>query len=206
MGKKYGNNKTNERERRGLMLSKQIFNKSFLMILMVNDIQIDMVKNSTFYNLMKNDFNDDEFECICEKICKEENLYGKYPTPSMFYKFKKNGIDVMNIECQKFLGKVEDYLRLGFVPSFYKEDFINGLTESERSALQGFGGISELWASCHRVEYSKSISAILKELKDSFNMCWKIEEKFDTPLIENQKDMAQIEDVKKLLSTVKLGG
>ena len=97
------------------MLDKEVFLKCIFGLLTMNDINPDDEKTKMFYDLMKNDFTDGEFQVVCERICKEETLYNKYPTPSMFYKYKTSRDDVRDIECQKFLDKVEDYLNLGFV-------------------------------------------------------------------------------------------
>lgn len=170
------------------MLEKQIFLKCFFGLLTMNDIKPDDEKTKMFYDLMKNDFTDGEFQVVCERICKEETLYNKYPTPSMFYKYKTSRNDVRDIECQKFLDKVEYYLNLGFVPTSWKQEFIDGLSDSEKRAMQGFGGISTLWSDCHREERPRSITNILKDLRESFENCCRIEEKVDAPLIEQQSN------------------
>lgn len=187
------------------MLDKNIFLNCMGEILVAHQIKPDEQKMRIFYDLMKNDFTDDEFQAVCERICKEETLYNKYPTPPMFYKYKTSRDDVRDVECQKFLDKVEDYLNLGFVPTSWKQEFIDVLTDSERRAMQGFGGISALWADCHREERPRSITNILKDLRASFENCWRIEEKIDTPLIEQKAEPEMLEKTTKLLSTFKLG-
>lgn len=187
------------------MLNEIIFNRCLSMILVTNDVEIDFEKNKVFYDLMKNDFTDDEFQVVCERICKEEQLYNHYPPAVMFYKYKTNDTDRCSIECQNFLDKVEDYLNLGFVPSFYKEDFLNNLTDNERRAMQGFGGISNLWSDCHRDSMPRSKTSILKDLRESFENNWTIQQKVDTPLIEQQSDPKMVEDVKNLLGNLKIG-
>ena len=113
------------------MLDKKVFNRCLASILITNDIEINLEKNKAFYELMKNDFTDEEFQRASERICKEENLYNKYPTPPMFYKNKQTKEDRQNLDCQSFLEKVEDYLSMGFVPSDWKQEFIDGLSDTE---------------------------------------------------------------------------
>jgi len=67
------------------MLTKTCFDRCMNTLLIFGDIPVDKEKNKLFYNLMKNDFEDKEFSIISEDICKTETLYGKYPTPKMFY-------------------------------------------------------------------------------------------------------------------------
>lgn len=67
------------------MLTKVCFDRCMNTLLIFGDVPVDKEKNMLFYNLMKNDFNDKEFSIISENICKTETLYGKYPTPKMFY-------------------------------------------------------------------------------------------------------------------------
>lgn len=67
------------------MLTKVCFDRCMNTLLIFGDVPVDKEKSMLFYNLMKNDFNDKEFSIISENICKTETLYGKYPTPKMFY-------------------------------------------------------------------------------------------------------------------------
>lgn len=71
------------------MLTKTCFDRCMNTLLIFGDIPVDKEKNKLFYNLMKNDFEDREFSIISENICKTETLYGKYPTPKMFYDRKQ---------------------------------------------------------------------------------------------------------------------
>lgn len=71
------------------MLSKVCFDRCMNTLLTFCEVGIDKEKNRVFYELMKNDFEDVEFSCIAENICKTELLYGKYPAPKMFYDRKE---------------------------------------------------------------------------------------------------------------------
>lgn len=67
------------------MLDFKKFDKLISTILYFGNIQYSKTMTENMYNLMKNDFTDDEMKVICEDICKREDLFGKYPTPKMFY-------------------------------------------------------------------------------------------------------------------------
>ena len=182
------------------MLDKNVFNRCLASILITNDIEINIGKNKAFYEMMKNDFTDDEFQKASERICKEENLYNKYPTPPMFYKHKTTKEDRQNLDCQAFLEKVEDYLSMGFVPSDWKQEFIDGLSDTEYRALQSYGGISTLWSDCHRETSPRSMSTILRDLKDSYLNLWTAEQKTDYLAIEQQANPEFAEKTKMLLA------
>jgi len=164
------------------MLSKESFLNNFAILLGLNDIPIDEAKTKAFYDLMKNDFTDEEFEQACSRICKEENLYGKYPIPKLFYKNKVSKEDECETACEDFLNRVEEYLSLNFVPSSWKQDFIDNLNESEFRILQRYGGISTLWSDCHRDDMPRSVSNVLKELGESFKNNYVIQTKVDNAI------------------------
>lgn len=150
------------------MLNKRVFVNCLGGILLTHGIEPKDEKTKGLYDLMKNDFGDSEFESVCEKICKEEELFGKYPTPPMFYKRKITEEDKNFLGCNDFLDKVSDYIESGYVSLEDKEKFINGLSEIENSVLRSVGGISQLWEDCHREEYPRSVSSVLREIKELF--------------------------------------
>jgi hypothetical protein len=81
------------------------------------------------------------------------------------------GIDIrtpIDIACDKFLAKVQEYIASDFMFSEDKQEFIAGLSEVERRVLTGFGGISALWQDCHREEYNRNTSVLLNQLKKEF--------------------------------------
>lgn len=164
------------------MLDKIIFNRCMAFILMTHDVEINEEKNNSFYNLMKNDFTNEEFQKVAERICKGENLYNKYPTPPMFYQYKTSKEDECETACEDFLNRVEEYLSLNFVPSSWKQDFIDNLNESEFRILQRYGGISTLWSDCHRDDMPRSVSNVLKELGESFKNNYVIQTKVDNAI------------------------
>lgn len=71
------------------MLNFSKFDKLISTIIYFGNIQYSKTMTEHLYNLMKNDFTDDEMKAICEDICKHEELYGKYPSPKMFYDRKQ---------------------------------------------------------------------------------------------------------------------
>ena len=71
------------------MITVNTFNKNISSLLYFAEVPVDEIKNNFLYNLLKNDFDDDEFGEICVDICKTEELYGKYPSPKMFYSRKE---------------------------------------------------------------------------------------------------------------------
>lgn len=86
------------------MLTKTCFDRCMNALLSFAEVSIDSEKNKAFYNLMKNDFEDKEFSCMCEDICKTEILYGRYPAPKLFYDRKKtNQADILIEEGTFFL-------------------------------------------------------------------------------------------------------
>jgi len=98
------------------MLDFKKFDKLISTIVYFGNIQYSKTMTENLYNLMKNDFSDDEMKIICEDICKHEDLFGKYPIPKMFYDRKKQDKNntVLIIEGQFYLDdsmpEYKDYL------------------------------------------------------------------------------------------------
>lgn len=85
------------------MLRKEVFEKCMWTLLQFHGIEANEDRQKMFFNLLKNDFEDEEFMEICGKICREENLFGKYPTPPMFYSRKEPQNQVLIVEGQFYL-------------------------------------------------------------------------------------------------------
>jgi hypothetical protein len=183
------------------MLSELFFDKCFTVLLDFYQVPVDEKKSRMFYKLMANDFTDIEFQNICSDICKTENLFGKYPTPVMFYSRKITKDDISVIACDDFLLKVDIYLSSNYICDGDKEKFINGLTQTEKNVLARYGGISSLWKSCHREDYSRSIDNVLNELREDFMNIYRLEAKIDYPLIESDRNIAIAEKTQKLISS-----
>lgn len=71
------------------MLDFKKFDRLISTILYFNNTKYSKTMTENLYNLMKNDFTDDEMKVICEDICKHEELFNKYPSPKMFYDRKE---------------------------------------------------------------------------------------------------------------------
>lgn len=84
------------------MLTYDNFKKCINAICFINGVEIDEHRNKAFYELIKNDFDNVLFGEICRDICKNENLFGKYPTPNMFYFRKKESEKTIFIEEGSF--------------------------------------------------------------------------------------------------------
>lgn len=87
------------------MLDFKKFDRLISTILYFNNTQYSKTMTENLYNLMKNDFTDDEMKVICEDVCKHEELFNKYPSPKMFYdrKPKDKSNMVMIVEGQFYL-------------------------------------------------------------------------------------------------------
>lgn len=70
-------------------MNQKVFEKSLLALLYFKGVKNDQHHTDFLYNLMKNDFTDEEFQAMCGDICKTEDLFGKYPDPKIFYDRKK---------------------------------------------------------------------------------------------------------------------
>lgn len=84
------------------MITYEYFEKCINSILFLNGVDINPNRSKALYGLIKNDFNDDSFGAICKDICTSEELYGKYPTPNMFYSRKKEAEKTIFIEEGSF--------------------------------------------------------------------------------------------------------
>lgn len=71
------------------MLTFDCFNKCISVITTLHSVKVDPVMHKMLYELLKTDFDDIFFKEVCFDIAKQENLYGKYPTPKMFYDRKE---------------------------------------------------------------------------------------------------------------------
>ena len=119
------------------------------------------------YGIIKDDFTDNEFQCAVRDILRQEELYGKMPTPKQFLKYAPNRItepELENYNKVNFLNKVSAYLNRDYIPTHEKEEFINNLTDLERLTLQASGGISELWQRVHDEYFQTNTAKIMKEL------------------------------------------
>jgi hypothetical protein len=71
------------------MLDKKIFVTKIIQIAELKGLTLLENYAKSMYDLIKNDFTDEEFVQICDYILKNEELYNKMPEPRHFYKHKK---------------------------------------------------------------------------------------------------------------------
>ena len=108
------------------MLTKVCFDKCMNVLLAFAEVQIKKEKNTAFYELMKNDFDDREFSQIAEDICKSELLYGRYPAPKLFYDRKSHKEKTVLIKEGSFFIDSGD----GYLPMF--KDKIDSMSEDSK--------------------------------------------------------------------------
>lgn len=84
------------------MLDRKNFDKNMSILLTFKNVKANDAATAFFYNLVKDDFTDEEFGQMCVDICKTEDLYNKYPDPKLFYDRKKEAQQTILIEAGSF--------------------------------------------------------------------------------------------------------
>lgn len=114
-------------------------------------------------------FDDKTFQQACSKLIAETETYGKLPTVHQFLQFSPvNGVDEKLERKQAFLNKVSSYLQLSYVCDYDRRQFDN-LTELECRTLQSLGGLSELYARVHNIDYPTNIATIIRQLSEFYD-------------------------------------
>ena len=105
-------------------MDKQQYIKSLTALLYFKNVPLNEKHNDFLFNLLKDDFTNEQFNDICMDICKTEELFNKYPDPKLFYdrKPKDKSNMVMIVEGQFYL---DDSM-----PE-YKE-YLKGTTDEEQ--------------------------------------------------------------------------
>ena len=105
-------------------MDKQQYIKSLTALLYFKNVPLNEKHNEFLFNLLKDDFTNEQFNDICMDICKTEELFNKYPDPKLFYdrKPKDKSNMVMIVEGQFYL---DDSM-----PE-YKE-YLKGTTDEEQ--------------------------------------------------------------------------
>ena len=67
------------------MLNRKHFDRNLSALLLFKGVKQIPQMDEMLYNLIKNDFNDEQFGNRCIEICKTKELYNKYPDPKLFY-------------------------------------------------------------------------------------------------------------------------
>lgn len=79
-------------------MDKTKFKKSLFALLYIKGVEENEFQTNILFNLIKDDFTDEEFGDMCVDICKTEELYNKYPDPKLFYDRKKDAKKTILIE------------------------------------------------------------------------------------------------------------
>lgn len=114
-------------------------------------------------------FDDKSFQQACSRLVAETETYGKLPTVHQFVKYSPvRGIDKKVEKKQEFLNKVASFLELDYVLDYDRRKFDN-LTELEYKTLQSLGGLSELYARVHNIDYPTNIATIIRQLSEFYD-------------------------------------
>lgn len=118
---------------------------------------------------LDNYFDDKSFQQACSRIIAETETYGKLPTVHQFVKYSPvKGVDKKVEKKQEFLNKVASFLELDYVMDYDRRKFDN-LTELEYKTLQSLGGLSELYARVHNIDYPTNVATIIRQLSDFYD-------------------------------------
>lgn len=134
-------------------------------------LQAEIKEN--WLNAMKEEldkyFDDKTFQQACSRLVAETETYGKLPTVHQFLQFSPvRGIDKKVEKKQEFLNKVASFLELDYVLDYDRRKFDN-LTELEYKTLQSLGGLSELYARVHNIDYPTNIATIIRQLSEFYD-------------------------------------
>lgn len=162
------------------MLSKDVFQRNFVGACSAKGIPVNADAVRFLYEMVKDQFNDAEFESITKDVFLNENFYGKMPDISLWTsRKKKEGAlkaesDLLKAR-QDFQNKVMEICYSDYVPQRRKDEFRQSLTASENRAMSALGDIGGLWSSCRtNGEYDGSkadfvIRRLQKEFERQYN-------------------------------------
>lgn len=118
---------------------------------------------------LDNYFDDKTFQQACSRLIAETETYGKLPTVHQFVKYSPvKGVDKKVEKKQEFLNKVASFLELDYVMDYDRRKF-DGLSELEYKTLQSLGGLSELYARVHNIDYPTNVATIIRQLSDFYD-------------------------------------
>ena len=137
------------------MLSKDVFQRNFVGACSAKGIPVNADAVRFLYEMVKDQFDDAEFEAITKDVFLSENFYGKMPDISLWTsrksKSEKKEKEHAFLQArQKFQDTVREICYSDHGLSNWKEEFRQSLTPSEAATMGGLGDISDLWASCHK--------------------------------------------------------
>lgn len=153
------------------MMDMSKFKKAMSRLVTIKNIEINKAMNDALYELMQDDFTDEEFEGLCVYIVKHENLYNKYPDPTLFYKHKQKKPSPKQIEDARVMSEFVEFFdelveNLTSRCSAYSGVGLNGL---QKRTLQAFGGFNDLWRSVNRDDgYARSISSLKRDMQQFY--------------------------------------
>lgn len=114
-------------------------------------------------------FDDKTFQQACSRLIAETETYGKLPTVHQFLQFSPvRGVDKKVEKKQEFLNKVASFLELDYVLDYDRRKFDN-ISELEYKTLQSLGGLSELYARVHNIDYPTNIATIIRQLSEFYD-------------------------------------
>ena len=118
---------------------------------------------------LDNYFDDKTFQQACSRLIAETETYGKLPTVHQFVKYSPvKGVDKKVEKKQEFLNKVASFLELDYVMDYDRRKFDN-ISELEYRTLQSLGGLSELYARVHNIDYPTNVATIIRQLSDFYD-------------------------------------
>ena len=137
------------------MLSKDVFQINFVGACSAKGIPVNADAVRFLYEMVKDQFDDAEFEAITKDVFLSENFYGKMPDISLWTsrksKSEKKEKEHAFLQARRnFQDKVMEICFSNYVPSSWKEEFRKSLTPSESATMGALGDVSDLWAACRK--------------------------------------------------------
>lgn len=122
-------------------MDKQQYIKSLTALLYFKNVPLNEKHNDFLFNLLKDDFTNEQFNDICMDICKTEDLFNKYPDPKLFYdrKPKDKSNMVMIVEGQFYLDDT--------MPEYKK--YLNGMSDE---------AVERVWKWIFENKYGEEVS------------------------------------------------
>ena len=190
------------------MLSENVFKNCLVGLCKMNGVSVDSDTLKMYYAKVCKDFTDDEFTAISNQILEEETLYGKFPSPVLFYKRKasKENQEEENTFLkarQNFQDKVLEICFSDYVPQRWKDEFRQSLTASESATMAALGGISELWSSVRQngVYDGQKAEYLIRRIQNEFEKHYSAEA--DSRLmIAESKDEEMADKINNLLENL----
>lgn len=135
------------------MLSKDVFQRNFVGACSAKGIPVNGDAVRFLYEMVKDQFDDAEFEAITKDVFLNENFYGKMPDISLWTQRKSKATQKQSENAflkarQDFQDKVMEIVYSDFVPQRRKDEFFKSLTASESATMAALGDLRGLWLSC----------------------------------------------------------